>query len=357
MQDLDQVRSGIKTDLLAPAEAPTSEDVKVRREDAAAKAKVADELWRKRAFDLSLGFIVILGALGAFLPALDWDKTDNCPAGQESCGTDMKWVGWNDTGSALFWASVVTALLLLLVATIGQGRAKGGIVGLIVGKDNRLSTSKFQMLMWTVALVYAFLFFLGQMKFSGHTSGFSMLNSEYLLLLGGPFAAAVLAIQVAATKASGETVQQVDAAKPGAGDLVQNGSGNADVADTQFLLFNFVALGFFAVALAKTPNLLPDLPDTLVGLTSVSALTYLGAKAVDNNAPTLTAVSLIDSTDGKLHGGGKLRVLGQNFVPLQQPEEELATVVMFDSLEVIPDKVTDKQILVTAPSSLAAGDI
>ncbi len=316
LSTLDRVRDEISKDLLKPATAPDVDAVAEKKRAADAAGADANEAWRKRAFDYSTSLAVALTAGAVLLPGFDRDKATNCPDRKASCGYDISWDGYGALGSSLAWAAIATFVGLLFISLFGQGRDRGGLVGLIVGTDNRLSTSKFQVLLWTVAVVFSFFFFVFQLAFGQDTAHFESLNGEYLLLLGGPFAAAVLAKQAASTRV-GEAEQQVPAAKPGVGDLVQDGSENGAVADAQFLLFNLVALAYFVTALVRSPTALPDLPDTLVGLTSVSALTYLGAKVVGNNLPVIESVSLVTGTsaDGKMRADSQLRILGRNFIP------------------------------------------
>lgn len=223
---------------------------------------------------------------------------------------------------ALMWTAPITVLLLIIVAFLFfQDGSNRGIIGFINGKDNQLSTSKTQVALWTAAIIFAFLFFTIQVIRAGAstkvTSGFSHFGPEYLLLLGGPFAAAVLASATTTSKVQSATVQPVNAASPSVSDLVTDTTGQPSISDAQFLLFNLVALIFFGVALARSPQTLPNIPDTLVGLTSVSALTYLGAKVVSSNQPTITSVSITSApSNGILHAGDTIKIIGSGFDPV-----------------------------------------
>ncbi len=259
---------------------------------------------------------------------------------------------------ALTWAGAVTAAILILAACIGVGRDKGGLVGFIIGKDNRLSTSKLQIILWTIAVVFAFFFFLFQiLRGAASNSAFSSLDPTYLLLLGGPFAAAVLAKATTVSKTSDGTVQQVPASNPTASDVATDHSGDPAIADTQFLLFNLVALTYFAFALAKNPAALPTIPATLVGLTSVSALTYLGNKVVSSNQPVISSVSIVSgSTDGLLRADTVIRITGANFTPYED-QPEAPAVVLFNNVEVAPIKLTNTEIEAKTPDGLTSGSV
>jgi hypothetical protein len=267
---------------------------------------------------------------------------------------------------ALLVAAPATAIALSLVGLF-PGRNRGWLVGYLVGADNRLSTSKTQIGLWTAAVIFAFLFFIVQLA---RTSGTSTLTAsinhfgpEYLLLLGGPFAAAVLATATTSSKVGDGTVQQVNAASPSPADLVTDQDGQPAIADAQFLLFNLVALGYFAVALARHPDTLPQIPTTLVALTSVSALTYLGAKVVAANAPAITTVLLTSPSDGKLHAGDTVKIIGSGFqppatTPGTAPEHSSELAVTFDRIAVYPahvspDNLSDTAITAIVPPRLA----
>src|SRR5688500_8861104 len=91
----------------------------------------------------------------------------------------------------------LTALLILVLFT-GVVQVMGRSVGgLVVGKDNRVSTSKLQVLIWTYAIAGALLSLIAA-TWVGADAGFDALTDDdfdfeaYLVLLGGPFAAAIL---------------------------------------------------------------------------------------------------------------------------------------------------------------------
>ena len=106
--------------------------------------------------------------------------------------------------SPLWTAFFVTAGILLLLEVlpwaIGRFVAKKHSVndayykGLLLGTDNRLSTSKLNASLWTVVLVYFLLVLAFVAGFDASTFGTLVhkVNPLYLVLIGGPFAAAIL---------------------------------------------------------------------------------------------------------------------------------------------------------------------
>ena len=58
--------------------------------------------------------------------------------------------------------------------------------------------------------------------------------------------------------------------------------GTTDIGDFQYVVFNLVTAAYFVAHFIREPaSGLPVIPDTLLGLTSVSAALYVAKKAVD----------------------------------------------------------------------------
>lgn len=193
----------------------------------------------------------------------------------------------------------------------GQVREQRGLYfrGLYVGADGRWSTSKMQVLLWTYAVLLglAALFVFGELldqKFdvdpgSGKTLGEfgdMEIQEQYLLLLGGPFAAAVLAKATTQSKvADGTLVKAPETEASGAVDglreVISNDAGSTDIMDFQYFFFNVLALVVFAVSfIGDVGSGLPELPWFLVGLTSTSALAYATKKSIERSRPQITGV-------------------------------------------------------------------
>jgi len=171
---------------------------------------------------------------------------------------------------------------------------------IFLGSDDRVSTSKVQFGLWTLALAYALLVII----FHDFVYPAEKLDPRYLLLLGFPAGAAVGAKAITTTRVANKTITKPSSSSPrkSPGDvlreIVANDDGDLDLGDAQYFIFNLVALTAFIFAFAHHPATLPVLPDTLVGLTSASATAYLAKKAVQQSpqpaerpAPKLTAVS------------------------------------------------------------------
>jgi hypothetical protein len=204
----------------------------------------------------------------------------------------------------------------------------------LIGADGRFSTSRAQVALWTLALFFALTFFsvgipmtgscptVGDDTFEGVAAKecpdfgttFDQLDASYLLLLGGPFAAAVASGAVVADKVNKRQLQKVKASKAQLKDLFTDDSGDADLVDLQFFIFNIVGLVFFAAALLDQPVALPSIPEGIIGLTSLAALAYTGAKAVAANEPVIDSITRARRR-GAISPGSLVQINGSNFVP------------------------------------------
>lgn len=203
------------------------------------------------------------------------------------------------------WALLIALLVLVIglpllswgmrwVWSLIQHRSNGKAKlwwgrSLIVGEDNRVSTSKTIPLVWTYTVAAALLSFL-IVRWMGHPGAYSKLvhqglNAQYALLIGGPLGAAILAKGIVSAQVSSGGTAKPPADNPAPAQLIQNDAGNADLGDLQYVLFNLVALVFFYGEMLRAPqNGMPAIPAVLLGLTSVGAVGYVGKKALTGPA-------------------------------------------------------------------------
>lgn len=212
------------------------------------------------------------------------------------------------------------------------------------GKDNRASTSKSVALAWTYSIVWGLLCLLA-IRLMGETGGWDALvetgglQEEYLLLLGGPYAAALIA-KYAAVAGDTKTAEPktdadlVDDAK----NLIVDDTGDTDLGDFQYVLFNLVALAFFIGVFLQSPKMgFPDLPDLLIGLALTSAATYAAKKAATGAAgPELASV--FPTT---VENQGTVDLFGRNLV-----SQGKAPLVSLDGV-----KVEEINVLATSSAS------
>jgi hypothetical protein len=115
------------------------------------------------------------------------------------------------------------------------------------------------------------------------------LQEEYLLLLGGPYAAAILAKYAAVNQSETKPDAPVGAAN--AAQLINNDRGDTDLGDFQYVLFNLIALAFFfGDFLGGLEAGFPVLPAILNGLVLTSTGGYAAKKLIAQTSPALTSV-------------------------------------------------------------------
>jgi hypothetical protein len=209
-------------------------------------------------------------------------------------------------------AAGIVALVTLLVLEQASTGAKNvkrqiGYAQVVLGADGRLSTSKAVTALWTMYFVLA-LVLLTTLTFISSLTAKEAFGGDwnpYFLLLGGPFAAAVASKGIVSAKVQKDPASKTNTdaasetavattttttADATAGDLIMNDNGDTDLVDTQYVLFTAVAVAYFVGTLVVTTVDylhgsragvgLPEIPSALLGLTSLSALTYVGNKTV-----------------------------------------------------------------------------
>ena len=189
-------------------------------------------------------------------------------------------------GWAEVWALLAIVLVSVALSALIQPKEKYFAFALINGFDNRWSTSKASVVLWTFGVIFAFLAILI------HTRGDGLdnlkLSSQYLALLGIPAGAAVGAKAITQNKAeTGQLTKTPERSPPdalkGTAQLFSDDGGNVDLLDAQYFAFSLLLLAyFFAQFLSSESPKLPTLPHTLVGLSGVSAASYIVKKGVKN---------------------------------------------------------------------------
>ncbi len=249
-------------------------------------------------------------------------------------------------GWALGIAALVTLSLVALLSVIVRIR------DLLTGADNRISTSRVNVALWTVAIAFgittlaAFAFGAHQYHIknpcgltakeqaqdpaavkidgicvNGHATDQDHLGLDttfknglapnYLVLLGAPFVTLAGAAFIVNRQVGNGDRQKVQSAGPSSfTDALANDDGSADLVDSQYLVFTGVLFFYFLTSFIPNPSMLPDLPWSLVGLTGVSAGTYLLNKSV-----TANGLSVQGLASPSVNQGDTARVLGLNFLP------------------------------------------
>jgi hypothetical protein len=180
-----------------------------------------------------------------------------------------------------------------LAAAGTRPQKRSWLGAILAGKDNRTSTSKTVVFAWTFAIAFGLLSLLIA-DWLGDRGPWDAqvdrgIQEEYLLLLGGPFAAAILAKVAAINQTETKPDAPVGAAKPE--QLVNDDEGNTDLGDFQYVLFNLIGLAFFFGAfIGDLAEGFPVLPAILTGLVLTSTGGYAAKKLIAQATPAITSV-------------------------------------------------------------------
>ncbi len=190
-------------------------------------------------------------------------------------------------GLGAFW-------IILLIATGKHPWA------LVVGEDGRPSTSKFQMLVWTAAVVFAFLA-IYQIRFSaGYSLELPDVPTNLMIAMGISVVTAVSAKSIAVSSQAKSTATAAAAAaaglpaapapQPSQSGLFADDSGTPDLGKVQVILWTVIAVGVFlskVIAVIHCPDnppgsiaklSLPDIGPTLMILMGLGHSAYIGKK-------------------------------------------------------------------------------
>jgi len=179
----------------------------------------------------------------------------------------------------------------------------------------------------------------------------SGLKGEYLALLGGPFAAALVAKGVVSSKVSRGQLEKTSADAPSLLDVAAGDDGTLELADTQYLLFNLIAMGYVLATLLPHPARgLPAIPGTILGLTGASTLGYLGNKAFDSNVPLVASV--IPAVAGIAE---QVEIRGSNLLSAVGSGAGAATTVLFNGVASPAVEVAGNALKAVVPAGLAPG--
>lgn len=195
--------------------------------------------------------------------------------------------------------------------SVAEAQAQTPAAALFLGSDGRLSTSTTIAWMWTIVIFYVIAALIIAWPRDWATP-FTHFDGTYIALLGGPYASWVLAKAAVGTKVKNLSLQKpAGDGTPRLSDLVQDDTGNADLFDIQYVMFNVAAMAFVLIAFFQNSGAgFPVIPPALVILTAGPAAVYLSNKALSSNPPSISAV-----TPTVLGPGTTFTVTGQNFTP------------------------------------------
>ena len=198
-----------------------------------------------------------------------------------------------------FAASIVIVSVFFLVVTFINKRISPGSTlfpGLITGKDNRLSISKLQVVLWTLIAILSYIT-LKMMEACCHVPMDTNIPHNLLILIGLNLTTLVLA--------KGMTGQAVEkgyiktmSVQTSITDLYRaDNDKTTDLMKFQMLCWTAVAvvvyfISFFAQFNGDVKNIgFPDIDSTLLYFMLVGQGAYLGDKAINKNKPKITGIT------------------------------------------------------------------
>lgn len=249
---------------------------------------------------------------------------------------------------------------------------------LLIGLDNRASTSRAVALLWTGVVAYCLLTLTfvatakhstanpvppGQIPKRWVEVAFQPVGTTYLIALGAPFAAALAARAIVGARVANGTLQKSMAASASLLDVVTGDSGDVDLVDLQYVLFNVITVVFVLTQFAPHPARgMVDIPPALAYLSGLSAALYTGNKLVVSNPAQLTKV-----VTPSVVPGGRAIIAGLNLVIAPDPgtpgahQKTLVTLShpkprLPSPAAVRPDAVTANQLIFTVPTDTPVGN-
>jgi hypothetical protein len=290
------------------------------------------------------------------------------------------------TGIYLLAGAAVLASLLVvqLISLVGP---KGFLSTVILGQDGRTSTSKTFILMWTLLVGWALVALLiagelihvhacatpkdlvkaaeacvrkrdevGRLQVGWAHFVHAGLSGSYLVLLGVPAAAGIAAKGITQAQASGsgfKTPNTDQGRNPFAriAEIFSADDGTTDIGDFQYMIFNLITAVYFVVQFVHPDGSgLPTIPDTLLGLTSVSAGLYVGKKAVSQSQPKVTGVF-----PQPVHADGRFTILGEGLTVEPTSPTDVAPQVTIDGVPVVVINAEGSKLEAVLPAALGGG--
>jgi hypothetical protein len=288
-------------------------------------------------------------------------------------------------GLVLISAGIVI-VVLGIVQVISLAAPSSFLTTVILGEDGRTSTSKTFILLWTLLVAWALISLLtgGELVpthlciTSGPVASASKrchhddvallqlgwmhflhggLTGGYLVLLGVPAAAGVAAKGITQSQAQSSTAVKTTKHATNSSlasrlaEIFSSDDGSTDIADFQYVIFNLITAAYFVARfLRPDANGLPTIPDTLLGLTSVSAGLYVGKKAVTRSQPSVSGVFPSVLQDGLL-----FTVVGTGLtVDPDAPANGVAKITI-DGMPASSVREVNGNLVANAPHNLAVG--
>jgi hypothetical protein len=213
--------------------------------------------------------------------------------------------------AALATVALIGVVCGFVVPFFARGqKASQPATGILFGADNRISTSRAIAFAWTTVIAYVIVALLLAWP-PDWSKALTNLYPNYFLLLGGPYGSLVLAKGITSFRiASGGLVKTEGDGTARLSDVIAGDSGRTDLFDSQYVLFNLLAIWFVVAAFFRaTSDGFPEMPNGILLLTAGPAAVYLSNKLFGSAKATVTSVTPLRVVEGE-----PFSVLGTNFM-------------------------------------------
>ncbi|MDE3154379.1 MAG: IPT/TIG domain-containing protein [Acidobacteriota bacterium] len=260
------------------------------------------------------------------------------------------------------------ATLLVLWLLYGTLSGRWSVLALAEGADGRLSSSKFQFVVWTIVILWSYAVVYAARLFYAHdVAAISDLSPGLLMLMGLSITTTVAAKGITTSYVSTGRIKKTMTKASRFSDLVNDDQGYPDLSKMQLMAWTLVAIGVYLVTLhvqllhlvhwrqmgATVAELqqkhllaLPDIDGSLMVLMGLSQGGYIGKKLTTTTVPRLTRLTPVSGTPPLT-----VKIEGANF-----GDAAAAGLVTVNGVEAVADAWTDTAIEVTLPATDAAGN-
>ena len=232
------------------------------------------------------------------------------------------WVGASSLG--LLW------LLYILLRSLPKQRAASpvpaklqsgtwgwkrlNIFDLAEGADKRLSTSKFQFLLWTAVAVFSYVAVYTARAQHGIWGPIQEIPAQLLALMGISTGAMIASKAISVNHANNGGAGMATADKSRVSDLIQDDSGAPDLSKLQMVAWTLISIAVYLALLVheidsptgkvgdavKMVARLPDVDPSLLVLMGVSQGAYLGKKLVTKSTAALRSLRPSKALSGRV---------------------------------------------------------
>jgi hypothetical protein len=257
------------------------------------------------------------------------------------------------------------SLYLFYVAVMGSW----GIWNTAVGKDGRASTSKFQALLWTIAVLFSYVALLDARWLHGLNEVVPNIPPNLLVALGISAVTTTGAAAVTASNVDSGRQVKPRAQNLGLAPIFEGDDERPDLGKVQLMAFTLIAIlvflgmvfqeiaaipGLAAMTPPVTPaNSLPDIDASLMALMGLGSAVYLGGKLVTTTTtPFLSTLSLRALSVG---GADTDRTLTINGVNLGASQAGNQILLDGTALQTPTSTWTDTSVTVVVPKTRPDG--